>query len=99
MHADNANLVLNPQTRHVLPQYHVTFDNIFLMVSHLQTGIVPALWQDLVTSNGMDIKEPLLGSTWELSDNYVELPKSFGAPVLAKLHTEDLSLPLEPSVN
>eukprot|EP00957_Ditylum_brightwellii_P211633 15366401-Ditylum_brightwellii.AAC.2 len=44
VHVGNVHLVFNPQAGHVSPQYHVVFDDTFLIVSHLRAGTVPALW-------------------------------------------------------
>jgi hypothetical protein len=40
-HASNISLVLNPRTVHVSPQFHVVYDDVFTLVSYLQTATVP----------------------------------------------------------
>jgi hypothetical protein len=49
-HASNVSLILNPRTRHVLPQFHVVYDADFTTVSYLQTATVPPHWAELVSS-------------------------------------------------
>jgi hypothetical protein len=47
-HAGSVALVLNPQTGHVLPQYHVVFDDLFTTVPFMEKSEVPLNWADLV---------------------------------------------------
>ncbi len=47
-HASNVLLVLNPRTGHVLPQFHVVYDDDFTTVSYLQTATAPPHWAELV---------------------------------------------------
>ena len=41
-------LILNPQTGHISPQFHVAFINNFKTVSHMVAGTVPPNWAKLV---------------------------------------------------
>ena len=68
VHVSNVHLALNPRTGHVSPQFHVVFDDAFSTVPHLRSGTVPALWKELVESNGADLKGTLSESSWELPD-------------------------------
>ena len=43
-HAGNVELVLNPNTGLVSPQYHVVFDDDFTTAPHLRKGTVPPNW-------------------------------------------------------
>eukprot|EP00957_Ditylum_brightwellii_P152976 11644060-Ditylum_brightwellii.AAC.1 len=47
----NVALVLNLQTGHVIPQYHVAFDDNFLTVLYLQLPETPNNWADLVAKH------------------------------------------------
>jgi hypothetical protein len=42
-HAGSVALVLNPQTGHVLPQYHAVFDDLFTTVPFMEQSEVPHL--------------------------------------------------------
>jgi hypothetical protein len=46
-HAGSVSLVLNPQTGHVSPQYHVTFDDSFVTIPNMRDGIVPPTWEQM----------------------------------------------------
>ena len=50
-HASNIALVLNPQTGHVSPQFHVVFDDDFTTVEYLRKMTVPPHWAELVRSS------------------------------------------------
>ena len=50
-HASNVALVLNPRTGHVLPQFHVVFDDDFTTVEYLCKMTVPPHWADLARSS------------------------------------------------
>jgi hypothetical protein len=47
-HAANVSLILNLQTRHVFPQYHVVYNDNFMMVPYLHNATVPPHWVELV---------------------------------------------------
>jgi Reverse transcriptase (RNA-dependent DNA polymerase). len=50
-HASSAALVLNLQTGHVSPQFHVIFDDDFATVSYLCNDSEPPFWETLATQN------------------------------------------------
>jgi hypothetical protein len=50
-HAGLVALVLNPQTCHVSPQYHVVFDDQFTMVPLVEKNEVPPNWAQLVKNS------------------------------------------------
>ena len=50
-HASNGGLILNPRTGHVLPQFHVVYDDNFTTVPFLCKGEVPPHWAELVQSS------------------------------------------------
>lgn len=50
-HASSVALVLNLQTGHVSPQFHVIFDDDFATVSYLPNGNEPPFWETLATQN------------------------------------------------
>jgi hypothetical protein len=52
-YTSNIELILNPRTGHVSPQFHVVFNDDFTMVPYLCTSMVPPHWADLVRSSAM----------------------------------------------
>jgi len=44
-------LVLNPASGHVLPQFHVVFNNTFNTVPHICEGTIPLYWAELVCNS------------------------------------------------
>jgi hypothetical protein len=50
-HASNVALILNPQTGHVSPQFHMVFDDDFTTVPYLWTATVPPHWAELVCTS------------------------------------------------
>jgi hypothetical protein len=50
-HAANVSLILNPQTGHVSPQFHVVYNDDFTMVPYLRDATVPPLWAELVKAS------------------------------------------------
>ena len=47
-HAGSVELVLNPKTLHVSPQFHVVFDDNFSTVTYLSSHDIPPNWKELV---------------------------------------------------
>jgi hypothetical protein len=47
-HSGLVALVLNPRTGHVLPQFHVLFDDLFTTVPYMNKNKIPPNWADLV---------------------------------------------------
>jgi hypothetical protein len=69
-HAGCVALVYNPSTGHVIPQYHVVFDNDFTMVPYMEAGTIPPHWLDLLQSSSelaskeaFNLAQAWLGST------------------------------------
>jgi hypothetical protein len=50
-HASNVTLILNPRTRHVLPQFHVVYNDDFTTVPYLRTATVPPHRAELVRAS------------------------------------------------
>ena len=50
-HSSSVALVLNLQTGHVTPQFHVVIDDTFSAVEYLQSGKAPPFWDELVRHN------------------------------------------------
>ncbi len=44
-------LILNPRMGHVLPQFHVLYDDDFTTVPYLRTAAVPPHWAELVEAS------------------------------------------------
>ena len=65
-HAGNVALVLNPNTGHVSPQYHVVFDDGFTTVPFMNKNQVPPNWAELVQSSRELVTEEQvqLANTW-----------------------------------
>ena len=64
MHAGSVELVLNPVTGHVSPQYHVVYDETFSKVSHMRDETIPPTWDEMcknsvksATSDASDLAE------------------------------------------
>ena len=47
-HAVTVALVLNPRTGHVLPQFHIVFDDLFTMVPFMNKSQLPPNWAEIV---------------------------------------------------
>jgi hypothetical protein len=64
-HAGSVALVLNPRTGHVLPQYHVVFDDLFTTVAYMKKSEVPPNWTILVSKSERATEEDHdLAKTW-----------------------------------
>jgi hypothetical protein len=50
-HASNVGLIMNLRTGHVLPQFHVVYDDDFITVPYLHTATVPPRWAELVRAS------------------------------------------------
>jgi hypothetical protein len=50
-HASNVGLILNPCTEHVLPQFHVVYNDDFTTVPYLTTATVPPHWDKSVRAS------------------------------------------------
>eukprot|EP00957_Ditylum_brightwellii_P032488 2462140-Ditylum_brightwellii.AAC.1 len=66
VHAGNVALVLNLETGHISPQYHIVFGNEFLTVPYLQSHETPPNWADLVAKHTEKATDQAfnLASTW-----------------------------------
>eukprot|EP00957_Ditylum_brightwellii_P034098 2583871-Ditylum_brightwellii.AAC.1 len=51
VHAGNVTLVLNLQTGHISPQYHVVCNDKISTVPYLKSSETPPNWEDLVTKH------------------------------------------------
>ena len=47
-HASSVGLILNPQTGHVSPQFHVVYDDDFTTASNLRSGEVIPRWPQFI---------------------------------------------------
>ncbi len=87
VHAGSVALVLNPTTGHILPQFHVGFDDTFSTVLHLCNQTVPLHCVDLVRNfTELANKENfILVKTWfQTIDNPLE-----AAPLDVNIFTQD----------
>jgi hypothetical protein len=65
-HAANISLILNPQTGHVSPQFHLIYDDDFVTVSFLRTATVPPHWAELVhASSTLHVYTERQVDTWQ----------------------------------
>jgi hypothetical protein len=66
--------MVNPRTGHVLPQFHVVYDDDFTAVSYLWTATVPPHWAELVSLlTAIPIYTEKQVGTWQLiPDNQAE---------------------------
>jgi hypothetical protein len=69
-HAGSVALVLNPQTGHVSPQYHVVFDNQFTAGLFMEKSKVLPNWTQLVGNSTENVTEEHyeLAKTWLFPD-------------------------------
>ncbi len=69
-HAGSVALVLNPRTGHVLPQFHIIFDDLFMTVPYMKKSEVPPNWVVLVEkfSEQVTDEDYDLAKTWFFSD-------------------------------
>jgi hypothetical protein len=75
-HASNVALVLNPRTGHILPQFHVVFDDDFTTVKYLWKMTVPPHWAELVRSSAeIQLYTKHQATTWQ---SLPELDKEVG---------------------
>jgi hypothetical protein len=64
--ASNVALILNPQTGHVSPLFHMVFDDDFTTVPYLGTATVPPHWAELVyTSSKIELFTEQEVGTWQ----------------------------------
>jgi hypothetical protein len=68
-HAGPVALVINPQTGHVLPQYHVVFYELFTTVTFMEKSEVPTDWAELVEK-----------SREQVTDEHYEFAKAWLLP-------------------
>jgi hypothetical protein len=65
-HASNVGLILNPRMGHMLPQFHVVYDNDFMTIPYLRTAAVPPHWADLVeASSQLELYTERQVGTWQ----------------------------------
>ncbi len=59
-------MVLNPWMGHVLPQYHVVFDDLFTTIPFMEKSEVPPNWADLVERSQEHVTDEHyeLAKTW-----------------------------------
>lgn len=82
-HAGSVALVLNPQTGHVSPQFHVVFDDKFTTIDAIRKGFRPDEWEKLCTTSS-DLAPEVdfhLATQWETSvpqheEDHIEVGKS-----------------------
>ena len=69
-HAGSVALVLNPQTGHISPQFHVVFDDHFTTVPFMEKNEVPPHWSKLIENSGEKVTEEHyeLAKTWLFPD-------------------------------
>ena len=68
-HARSVALVLNPQTGHVSPQFHVVFDDKFTTIDTFRKGFQPNTWEKMCATNTEIAPEidSHLATQWETS--------------------------------
>ena len=77
-HAGNMALVLNLQTGHVSPQYHIVFDDEFTTVPYLQSTEAPPNWEYLVANHTEKATDEAfsIASTWYEGEEADRLTKT-----------------------
>ena len=66
-HVGSVALVLNPKILHVSPQYHVVFDDHFIIVPYMKNGEIPPHWSDIVLNHSESVTDEKI----ELVNTYV----------------------------
>ena len=74
--------MLNPQTGHISPQYHVVFDDTFSTVPFLRSGEEPPNWVELVRTSS----EKVTTEAYEVADHWNQAENA---------ESEDQNLPSE----
>jgi hypothetical protein len=71
-HAGSVALVLNPRTGHVLPQFHVVFDDLFTTVPYMNKNKIPPNWAYLVKKSSEHLIDKIhdvpVANTWLFPD-------------------------------
>lgn len=82
-HASNVALILNLQTGHISPQFHVVFDDNFETVDSLRRGIEPKRWRWLATHKReyhLNDKNEIIDGTKVWTDTELESSTLFEVP-------------------
>ncbi len=79
-HAENVLMILNPNTGHISPQFHVVYDDDFTMVQYLRTATVPPHLAALVQASAsveLYIEEEV--QTWQSLPKFDVEPGDFSS--------------------
>jgi hypothetical protein len=78
-HASNVGLILNPHTGHILPQFHVVYDDDFTTGPYLQ-ATDPPHWAELVrTSSTIVLYTESIVGTWRFLPKLDAYPGDFAS--------------------
>jgi hypothetical protein len=79
-HASNVSLILNQHTGHVLPQFHVVYDDDFTTVPYLRTATVPPHWAESVrASSTIALCTERKVGTWQSRPKLDDVPGDFSS--------------------
>jgi hypothetical protein len=82
-HAANVSIILNPRTGHISPQFHVVYNDDFMMVQSLHTATVPPHWAALVQeSSSVELYTEQEVQTWQLLPGLDVEPGDFSSDTL-----------------
>jgi hypothetical protein len=66
-HAANVSLIINPQTGHISPQFHVVYNDDFTMVPYLRNATVHPHWAEIVkASSTIKLYTERQVGTWQM---------------------------------
>ena len=91
-HEGNVALVLNLQTGHVSPQYHLVFDDDFTTVKYIESGNEPPNWCKLVQDSSARVTDEqyYMARTWYTGEDAINTHKIYDNALIASENTGNL---------
>ena len=91
-HTGNVALVLNLQTGHVSPQYHLVFDDGFTTVEYIESGNEPPNWCKLVQdfSERLTDEQYNIDRTWYTGVDAINTHKTCDSTLIVPEDTGNL---------
>ena len=91
-HAGNVALVLNLQTGHMSPQYHLVFDDDFTTVEYIESGNEPPNWCKLVQDSSERVTDEQynIARTWYTGEDAINTHKTCDSTLIVPEDTGNL---------
>jgi hypothetical protein len=67
-------LIINPRTGHVLPQYHIVFEDTFSTIPYMDAGTVPPHWEDLLNHSSKKATDEEFSPAEDWMDSIKKMP-------------------------